>query len=105
MPGKQITVCLRGEPWITEAIKRTINNKNKIHKTAKNRNADQSWRRSRQARNEFADIIRHIKLEYFRELDHRISNKENWLFSRDVIKSCQSAIFLPLETDAKRAVQ
>ena len=29
----------------------------------------------------------------------------NWLFSRDVIKSCQSPIFLPLETDAKRAVQ
>ena len=30
----------------------------------------------------------------------------NWLFLRGVIKSCQSAIFLPLETDtAKRAVQ
>ena len=31
--------------------------------------------------------------------------KINWLFSRHVIKSCQSDIFLPLETDAKRAVQ
>ena len=29
----------------------------------------------------------------------------NWFFSLDVIKSCQSAILLPLETNAKRAVQ
>ena len=29
----------------------------------------------------------------------------NWLFSRDVMKSCQSAIFVPHEKDAKRALQ
>ena len=41
-------------------------------------NTDQSWRRFRQARNELTDIIRQRKLEYLSELDHRISNKNNF---------------------------
>ena len=35
----------------------------------------------------------------------KINAHSYWLFSRDVIKSCKSAIFVPLETDAKRAVR
>ena len=39
------------------------------------------------------------------ERSQRVGKGNNWLFSRDAIESCQSAIFLPLETDTKRAVQ
>ena len=78
MPVKKIRVQRHDEPWITEEIKEKIELKNKIHKLAKTVNNDQSWKLFRQARNDLTSTIRKRKLEYIKELDIRVSSKDNF---------------------------
>lgn len=78
MPSKRITIRQNDAAWINDEIKLLINNKNIIHKQAKQKNTAAEWAKFRQARNHLTSKIRERKLQYTKELDAQICDSHNF---------------------------
>jgi len=83
MPSKIITVKSNDAPWMTCTIRKFIKLKNKLHKKAKQSNSENDWKRFRTERNKLINKIRERKLEYYQDLDNKISrnndiDKKEW---------------------------
>ena len=78
MPTKVITVRPNDVPWMTDGIRLLIKQRKIIHARAKLTDDPQDWHNFRQFRNYVTDTERERIAEYYKEIDKKASDPQNF---------------------------
>ena len=63
-------------PWMNNQIKRKIRHRKRLYRKAKKVNTELHWSNFRRARNEVILLLRNSKLEYFKNIAHKLKSSE-----------------------------
>ena len=77
IPNRNITVRLRDKPWYNNDLRQLKRAKNRIHNKAKFSNNPHIWKKFREARNKYCNLLKQAKHEYFSSLCNHMEHQSN----------------------------
>ena len=75
IPNKTVTIRPNEVPWMNNEIRRSIRQRKKLHKQAKQLNIDTAWQKFRIKRNEVTKLIRKYKNDYQTKLIEQMNDQ------------------------------